>query len=275
MNIIVPIDFSENSITALKVANQMASKSNGVLHLVNVFMPMGGTYSILQGINMKKSENIQRALEAQLSELAQKNCHKETQISVIEGDSVEGILYATQKHKGDLIVMGTKGKSNLTNVFMGSNAVAITQKSEVPVITVPYNIKNHEIEKIIYASDFENFSKEYKYLLSLFTEFNWPVEVVHFSEPNSDTSKIKEEFQSCTKEEAQLSIIELPINETLAHSLNKYVDKQENALLVMFTEKRSFLEKLFSKKSQTAQLAYNEFVPLLAIPKIRALNDVD
>jgi len=269
MNIIVPIDFSDNSITALKVANQMASKTDGVLYLVNVFMPMGGTYSILQGINMKKSENIQRALEAQLSELAQKNCHKETQVSVIEGDSVEGILYATTKHKGDLIVMGTKGKSNLANVFMGSNAVAITQKSDVPVITVPHNIKNYEIEKIIYASDFENFSTEYKYLLSLFEEFNWPIEVVHFSKPDSDTSNIEEVFLSTKKEETQLSIIEISLNTTLAQSLNEYVDKQENALLVMFTEKRSFLEKLFSKKSQTAQLAYNESLPLLAIRKSR------
>lgn len=264
LKIVVPVDFSENSRKALYLANNLVEKVGGMLYLVTVFLPVGGTYSILQGLTMKKSENIKTALQGQLSSLAAEICTLPVKVSVIEGDTVEGILYHTKQMNADLIIMGTKGKSDVSNVFMGSNAVSVIQRSTVPVITVPVNSQVRNIEKVIYASDIENFQEEFAYIYSFAQKAQWPIEIVHaLKRPDMESSirnKIGEEHQK------QVNFIHAQEDESLLQTLIRALNSQKSALLVMFTHKRTFLERLFHV-SQTKDISYGLDLPLMAVSK--------
>lgn len=56
-------------------------------------------------------------------------------ILISVGNPVDELLNITQKEQADLIVMGTKGRTNLTNILIGSVAEKIFRKSPVPVLS--------------------------------------------------------------------------------------------------------------------------------------------
>jgi nucleotide-binding universal stress UspA family protein len=267
LKVVVPVDFSENSRKALILANNLVEKVGGVLYLVTVFLPVGGAYSILQGLTMKKSENIKLALNGQLSSLAEEVCSVPVQVAVMEGDTVEGVLYHAGKTEADLIIMGTKGKSDVSNVFMGSNAASVMQKSKIPVITVPFDSQVQHISKVIYASDFENFEGEYTYTSSLSQKAGWPIEVVHvLTNPGLEPS-IRQKITDFPL--AELTFIQPEEGESLTQSLKRFLNSQKDALLVMFTHKRGFMERLF-QVSQTKDMSYGITLPLMSVGKLKA-----
>lgn len=272
LKVLVPIDFSENSRKALNVANSLVDQVGGVIELVTVFLPLGGSYGILQGLSMKKSENIKLALEGQLTALAAEVCSVDTNVTVIEGDIVEGVLYLAKTKSVDIIMMGTKGKSNLSNVFMGSNAMSVVQKSLVPVIAVPYNSQVQNITKILYASDFENFKSEYSFIKSFAEKANWPIKVVHVLRQKETETAARQSFNTVSDTSSELILIESAGEESLSQALKNFLNTQKDAVLVMFTEKRSFIERLFST-SQTSNMSYTETLPLMSIRKDRVIKE--
>lgn len=266
LKVVVPVDFSENSRKALGLANDLVERVGGVLSLVTVFLPVGGSYSILQGLTMKKSENIKLALHGQLSSLSEEVCSVPVQVSVMEGDTVEGVLYHAQKIEADLIIMGTKGKSDVSNVFMGSNAVSVMQKSKIPVITVPFNSQVQHIAKVIYASDFENFESEYEYISSFSQKAGWPIEVVHvLKNPDLELS-LRQKFSAFPV--AGITFVKPLEGESMTQSLKRFLDSQNDSLLVMFTHKRGFMERLFHV-SQTKDMTYGITFPLMSVGKLK------
>jgi len=58
------------------------------------------------------------------------------EIIVERGNPVEQILKQAEENKCDLIVMGTRGQSTLTDVMMGSTARRVLRRSKKPVLVI-------------------------------------------------------------------------------------------------------------------------------------------
>jgi len=59
------------------------------------------------------------------------------EVLILEGDSAEAILTAAEDEKCDLIVMGTRGLSNLKSLTLGSVSHKVLQASDCMVLVVP------------------------------------------------------------------------------------------------------------------------------------------
>jgi len=62
------------------------------------------------------------------------------------GNPVDELLNIAVKEHADMIVMGTKGRTNLSNILIGSVAERIFQKSPVPVLS--YRDERHSGDSI-------------------------------------------------------------------------------------------------------------------------------
>ncbi len=58
-------------------------------------------------------------------------------VKAADGDAAPGILEAADNMAADMIVMGSRGRSAIGEIFLGSVASKVTMKAKVPVVLVP------------------------------------------------------------------------------------------------------------------------------------------
>jgi nucleotide-binding universal stress UspA family protein len=76
------------------------------------------------------------ALNAVVSEAAERDFGSETVTAVVDGQTAPAILEYAAEHDVDLIVLGTHGCSGIDRLLLGSVAEAVVRESPVPVVTV-------------------------------------------------------------------------------------------------------------------------------------------
>jgi nucleotide-binding universal stress UspA family protein len=160
-HILVPTDFSEFSLNALKVAAEFARKSNAevhILHVVNIpshevgIMPFQNQQNVAEGLFILKH------IKKKFAELLAKDFLKG--LTVHEVLKFDDIYKAVQDYSKDLnvglIVMGTHGTSGFVNkFFIGSNTDKMVRLSNIPVLAVKDEVKTAEFKNVVFAADFD------------------------------------------------------------------------------------------------------------------------
>src|SRR5688572_12273014 len=147
-NILVPIDFSEHSAEALRVAADLAQRYAGNISLVHVYEPV--QYMMPEGYVFFTSEQITR-LSTLLRERLEKAKRSivESDVARVEAHLLEGLVSSelvgfAKEHACDLIVMGTHGRTGVKHALLGSVAERVTRSAPCPVLIV----KAAEAEKL-------------------------------------------------------------------------------------------------------------------------------
>ncbi len=138
--ILVPVDFGEQSQIALKQSFNLAKLTNAELTLVNVIDD--DTISSVKDL-MEKGYNIESQLRAdmfnKLRDLAseiEKDTGLRVNISVRTGKIYEEIAELASEIDASMIIMGTQGPVGLKKRFLGSNASRVVRGAACPVITI-------------------------------------------------------------------------------------------------------------------------------------------
>lgn len=161
--ILVPIGFSEQSITALEQAIIFAESMQADITLLSVLNDDAHIRDSL-GVGKKEETELKKKAKAQLEALAAKySADSGLTISslVAQGVIYEEINRVVELIEADMVVMGTNGKpTNLAKRFIGSNAYRTATTVKVPVVTIKGVRKIDKIETIIFPLILGNQSKE-------------------------------------------------------------------------------------------------------------------
>ena len=131
--ILVATDFSEHSERALECAITLAKAASGKIHLLHAMQVpselrmAGDWYATLRGSAVA-------GLDACLEKLDAAGVASESHF--VDENPVAAILSLADKLKSDLIVIGSRGRSGLANVLLGSVAERILRLATCPVLTV-------------------------------------------------------------------------------------------------------------------------------------------
>jgi len=141
--ILVPVDGSQNSKKALEFACEYATKFDGAIHLVHVAQPLHNEKTLVLGgaaVTVHASRDELEAAGKQVidagKEVAGKHGCKNVTTEVEGGDPAQVIVKAAKSKNADMIVMGTRGLSNLTELLMGSVSNKVTHLAPCTVVTV-------------------------------------------------------------------------------------------------------------------------------------------
>ena len=140
-NILVPVDGSEISLSAVKKAAQIAQAFGSQLTLISLvtedpftdvdFYPS----PIMKEYFVQAYANAEKALEKAKAIAAENGVIATPQI--IKGNiSEEGILETAEKLKTDLIVMGSHGRKGFQKFLLGSFAQDVLKTTKLPVLVV-------------------------------------------------------------------------------------------------------------------------------------------
>ena len=134
--IVVPTDFSNDSLKALDYAIDFAHSHDAELLLVNVVEPIRNTRmlpDVSELLEQRRTEAAERiaALEKRTQQ-RYRNCRSEIHFGV----PYEVIAEVAKKSGADLIIIATHGHTGLYHLFLGSVAERVVRIAECPVLTV-------------------------------------------------------------------------------------------------------------------------------------------
>ena len=135
--ILVPVDFSDCSLDALKYAVVVARQTQASLMLLHVLEPV--SYGLDFTLGQSKTRHLEvETWTKRLEELAA--THQQPDLVVESrlrgGFPSDSILDAAKTMPCDLIVMGTHGRRGISHTISGSVAEAVLRKAHCPVIAV-------------------------------------------------------------------------------------------------------------------------------------------
>ncbi len=138
--ILVPIDLSEISRSALREARAIASAYHAHMDILHVVEPYSLPVS-LTGIKKIRDlvPTILTDVENELRDLVAsiEGSYVPHRIHVAEGSVVEAVQAASAQFNSDLIVMAKRHVTPLERVAFGSTIEKVTRTAEVPVYVVP------------------------------------------------------------------------------------------------------------------------------------------
>lgn len=186
------------------------------------------------------------------------------------GDLKSNIHNYVQEKNVDLIVMGITGKtSNISKTVFGSNAIAVSKESEVPVIIVPNNCKYSGINNLAYACDYREHTEGMSDLIEIknITKiFNALLNVIHIIPDGHLLTQTEVEIDNYI--ESQLENLNhrtfiFPRN-NVVNTILSFINKQKVDLVVMEIADHSFFHDLFYP-SITKEIAFSSPIPVMTI----------
>ncbi len=157
--ILVPVDFSDCSVSALKVAVSIARKTGSeiiMLHLID--LPSGEVGMFEGGIPTGPAAlALMNKARRQFSELLEQDFLQGVKAEdyVDFNKPFEGIAEYAEEKEADLIVMGSHGTTGLDSFFVGSNTEKVVRTSEIPVLVIKKAVETFELNNVVYASSFK------------------------------------------------------------------------------------------------------------------------
>ncbi|HNS12185.1 MAG TPA: universal stress protein [Bacteroidia bacterium] len=268
--LLIPTDFSENSLQSVRYGVQFGSvlKSRITLfHTTHVPVFSSPEVAMAGSLVDSKMESMV-LLETLKKTMVEEFQYQNIEIMVSTGFAVDEIIALSQKESMDMIIMGTKGAGGLSKILLGSNTADVIEKCSCPVLAVPSEASFKRPTKIVFATNYADNDFQTLYLLAeMFKPFNPEIIVLHV-ELNGDR-KTENRMLEWFKGQVLTNIpydnfsFKLTQGSDVEQTVNKFIVENDVDLLSVSNRKRNFFDKLTSR-SLTKKLAYHIDMPLLA-----------
>ena len=275
--ILIPTDLSSNASNAICYAFQLFRNSDAKFHILHVdhpiidlpsssieFMPPT-TYPDLRS----QKKMVSKQIHSIINEL---NIHSENINYEIEneiGFAGDVIVTKAEELNCDLIIMGTKGATGLSQFFIGSVTATVIRKSTISVLAIPEDFKFDKLNKIVFATDYEGISnkKTLQPLFEIAWKFDAKVMMFHAIEAKEPIAAYIEELQVWKAEKNFHHVRHtnsIASCENIPDGILDFAGENEADLIAIIPHTYNFFENLLHK-SVSKQIAFESKIPILAL----------
>lgn len=272
--ILIPIDFSDTAMRAIRHGALLSQKSGGEIILLHVQKKRDLVEFILPAFREKNTDKLRVFMEHKLGHLADR-VRREYSIKVtpllLFGNITSGIANAAEEHGAGLIIMGTQGGDSHNDMFVGSNSYRVLTKSTVPVMTVRSDIGKGGFSNILLPIDSSAHSRQKVHAALQFADkFGATLHVLGLLGPDEKDYEYK--MHVILPQIQKLARLhKLPATAQIEHAKNRaektlgYARKVEADVIIIMSDQRSELSG-FILGSYAHQLINNSMIPVLTIP---------
>ncbi len=268
--ILVPVDFSEKSMYATKLAARIAKKSDSEIHLLHMIELPSGIIDMGAGSNFSIPSSMMylRKVKEQIINFIDSYISKKTTVkySIRFQNPYEGIRDYGKKIGADLIVMGSKGVSDFEEILIGSNTEKVVRRSEIPVIVVKKDADKFKIRNLVFASNFKDDNKEsFQKFLAFSKNFKAKLHLlkVNTVEDFECTQASKDKIKNFLNDfDAPKVTINIHNDTSVVNGILNFSNNVNADLIALSTHGRSGLSHLFNS-SVSKDLSKNVLRPLI------------
>lgn len=277
-NILIPVDFTEDSLNTLKYGLELATGSGipkvVVLYSFQIPVTSYGDITTIPATHMPDQvlmlEEIQRSADERMKELEKTHLQPSGlswECVVKSGPSMHNINETVEEHNSGLVIMATHEAGALERLLGDLTAYAL-ENCKAPLLLIPENSVFEPVKKIAFATDLKKITRsevfdKLKFLARTFRAhiiiLNVNTDLKDLTEDETiELNHIKQELQGM---EYHFQFIE---GKDAEEAILDYVDSQQIQLVAAVPRHHGFFEGLF-RSSVTKNLALHTKVPLLAI----------
>ncbi|RXJ50184.1 universal stress protein [Gelidibacter gilvus] len=276
-NILLPTDFSDNSLNAIRYAIQLFENDDCTFHLFNAYTPVvyDLTYVLLSPaqfglrdpIRAASQEGLDELIKELLNEFGSNPNHKFETIARFE-TLIAGIKELIIERNIDLVVMGTKGATGAKKILFGSNTVQVFREIKFPVLAIPSNFDYVTPQEILFPTDLEvEFTMGQLQVLKEIAKLHTSKINALYVSTGHGLSEIQDRnktllptlFKRMAYEFHDVEDMEIPA------AINRFQEEHSVDMLVMINNKQSFFENIFFKDTIN-QIGFYLNIPFLVIP---------
>jgi nucleotide-binding universal stress UspA family protein len=187
--IIVPIDFSGDSLNALEHAMVIANKFKADVSMIHVKGKRSNYDDAFdfQDFNTVLSTSIKDYFELKVKKYKDA-LYGKLDYKIREGKIYIEIVNQAKYDDANLIVMGTHGVSGFEELWMGSNAYRVVSHSPCPVLTLRNDFNKKEFSKIVLPIDITKETRQkVPFVTELARAFNAEIYVVSISDTDKQS----------------------------------------------------------------------------------------
>jgi nucleotide-binding universal stress UspA family protein len=265
--VLVPLDFSEQSLIALEQAVSLStyfSTSVKILHVVE------------KGSLFIKDEQKRESLEKELKEVAIKFSNPNVPVDILirDGEISQVINQTAADLSAVFIVMGVNSGSRFKRRLIGKNSLNVVRESVVPVITIkgkqhrvgcrnivlPLDLSAETTQKVSYAIEFARLGTCSVRLMSVLFSSDEESIALLIKQMEDVRNQIIAEGIECTAEMVKV----IKGEETIAQVIVDYSEKVEADLIMIMTQQESMLkERLLGSTAE--EIVVNSDIPVLSV----------
>src|SRR5690606_16064308 len=157
--LLVPTDFSENAYVAAEYACALAKISNQNVRLLHVYIALYSGYgeegNSVKQIRWAETESAE-AMKSLVENLSRQFPEVDIEGECVKGFMIDVVTDKLKKGENSLVVMGTKGATNITESILGSTTFEVIKKSPVPVLVVPIDTPDFAFQQVGFFTAYDD-----------------------------------------------------------------------------------------------------------------------
>lgn len=274
--ILVPTDFSENSLNAVNYALSFFKDRSIKFYLLHV--------SLMEEIDervcyykysdtdaqKKVIYNPVERLEEEVTKIRKLVVGKNHSFHCIHENVqfIEAIRRNVEEKEIDFIVMGTKGASGRVDAVLGSQTAAVITKVKCTVLVIPEKAKYTQPKNIVFPTDFNNFYKGS--LLDTLTKLlkinNTSLSVLYVSKKVRDLTPYQKKNRSHLEDYLQ----DKPhsfyyiTDENIDNAIESFVENTKIDMITMIAKNLNFFQRILFQP-MVERISYHTKIPFLVL----------
>ncbi|MBM1106578.1 universal stress protein [Aurantibacter crassamenti] len=276
--ILIPTDFSENALHAIQYALALFKCERTKIYVLHAYADevYGPFKANKQNDIEDKKKSIKAASDHKLAELIKlvtaippNPRHSFENIAVFDS-LVDGVNDYVNKINIDLVIMGTKGKSNDKNIIFGSHTVQLFKYVQCPVLAVPQDAEFRQPKKILFPTNFmlPYKRRELKLLNCLSNEYKSEIHCLYISDFEALSARQidNKRFLSESLPNSYLFFEQTAVKNKTA-AIQEFIKLHQIDFLVMVNSRHSFLEDLLYR-STVDEIGLTTKIPFLVMQNL-------
>lgn len=265
-NIIVPLDFSADSVKGLELAILFSQKAAVTIQLVYV-QKKTDVPSLAEEEYRLAERNFKKIIEAHKEKLG--NNSSITHI-IKKGKVYQELVAQAQAFQDSIIITSTHGASGFEELFMGSNTYKIVCATTRPVITIRQEPVPKDIKKIVLPIDFVVESRQKVMFTAIIAQlFNAEIHVITVSD--SKSKKINSRLNAYSQQVCNyLKSVEIPFKtgatfgKNIINLILDYAENEKADLISIINESGDSITDLIIN-GEAQQMISKSPIPVLVI----------
>lgn len=269
--ILVPTDFSENAFVAAEYACALANAAGQKVQLLHVYIALYAGYgeegNSVKQIKWAETESGE-AMKDLVGTLTKQFPGVDIEGECVKGFMIEVVMDKLKKGENSLVVMGTKGATNIAESILGSTTYEVIKKSPVPVLVVPIDTPDFAFQQVGFFTAYDDHELDALFAFQQAITLRPHLAMVHFFK--KDEKAPEKELAHWQRKVAEaypdwgVSYHAIPVEKADINAVTQVAQTEGLDLLMFARPHKSFFQKIF-EPSLTKAIANYPTIPSLFI----------